>query len=831
MSRRGRPTNNMTKGVLDDLLAARVDLEIYDQALKRGTNAVILPQGGATRRPGLRHVGFLRNQLRRVPLTAGMITAPAGGTVANLLDQTLASECRTSGGPSGATWVFLTIDLGASTKIECVDLVRFSSGSAAADSCIGVETSPDNTVWTAFGRALNIRTTTNPRTRRFALAPGTERQARYIRAVIYGAPAIGTVGVGEVAVFKPTVQPSNVRKLNFSFDRTQTYAMFATDRCIDVFRNGVWQAAIPIPHRSEQLADITRAQSSDLMLLFNGDVQPWAVFREGAHWEWNSYAQTYANVPALASGTIFAVAQDEIQRVTINAIAASDTFTVETEGTETAPITRGSDATVLAAAIAAAIEALPNVLIGLVVTVSELTTSKLVFDVKFSGSAGGRVWPPMFIDVLTNDVATYTVETIQDGRPASGSLMSAQTGWPRCGTFFQARGIYAGFKLQPETIIGSQVASYFDFNTSSGLGADAAIEYALDSEEVPVIRHVFAGRHLQAFAEGSEWWVSDRVVDATQPLNFVNSTRFGCRAGVELVMVEGQTIFVQGSGDVLRSFSYSDVEQDYTSSPVSIYASHLITDVVDVAYRRAANTTQGSQMWVVNRDGSAALIVSLRDEKVLATTPIITDGSIKAVCVDSLRQVFVVVQRSVGGQPQLCVEMLDDAAYFDASDQRTLAPASATLDGLSRLEGKTVWAMADGSPMGPFTVTGGQITLPRAASAVEVGLWPSFSIAPMPYRFVGRDGRIRVSPYRVHSAVLSLYDTTSVAIAANGGPPASLPLRSTGSGLLDVAQEDAPFTGEIRRDGLLGHQVAATVEITQLRPGRVTVRGIFTETA
>jgi len=52
----------------------------------------------------------------------------------------------------------------------------------------------------------------------------------------------------------------------------------------------------------------------------------------------------------------------------------------------------------------------------------------------------------------------------------------------------------------------------------------------------------------------------------------------------------------------------------------------------------------------------------------------------------------------------------------------TVTTPTTAVSGLDHLEGKVVWALADGAVQGPFTVSGGAITLTTAATNIIVGL-------------------------------------------------------------------------------------------------------------
>ncbi len=821
--------NNLSKGVLDPALSERIDLEQYYQGCRQGMNAIALPQGGMTDRGGFTNLYRLRRSLRRLALTAAMVSAPNGGTAANLVDQNAATELRTTATVTGATFVVAAVDLGAAQTLAAVDAVQFACSTSSADGVCVIETSTDNATWSALGAALNIRTTA--RTRRYATAPGSTRSARYVRLVVTGAPAIGTVGLMELRVWTETTRLSALRRLLFTYDANQTYLMVATDRNLDVFRAGVWVAAVPIPHRADQLGILTRAQSRDTILLFHPEVPTRTVFRQGADSEWDSYDQTFSNVPTMAGDTSFGAAQDEIQTLTVTGIADGATFHVLVEDAITAALTKGTDTAAMTTAIAAAINALPNVGGGVVVSALAVTATTLTFRITYAGAAGSRSWPQTWADVATSDAAVVTGQTLQDGRPATGAYMSKATGWPRCGTFFQSRLLLGGFKLRPETIIGSVLGDYFNFSQTAGgtiAAADVGIDFTLDSDEVSVIHHLSVGRHLQVFTENSEWYVSDRVIDATQPLNFVQATRYGVRAGIEPQQIDGAGVFVQGAGNVVREFLWTDTEQTYGAESITLLASHLVSDVTDVAFRRASATSEGTQIYMTNTDGSLAVMTRIRSEKVMATAPWQTQGKFRAVGVDAARRIYVLVERTMNGVADNWLELLDETAALDASVR--VAPGSATITGLDRLEGKSVYVVGDGVPFGPFTVAGGAITMPRQVALAEVGLFFEFILETMPWKPLDKAGATILGPRRLTAATLALTDTTSCAVAANGGASRAVALR-TFPASLDLRPITEAFSGDVRVDRLYGRRDGPTLVITRPLPGRITVKAIYLEAA
>ena len=87
--------------------------------------------------------------------------------------------------------------------------------------------------------------------------------------------------------------------------------------------------------------------------------------------------------------------------------------------------------------------------------------------------------------------------------------------------------------------------------------------------------------------------------------------------------------------------------------------------------------------------------------------------------------------------------------------------ATTTITGLSHLEGKTVYALADGLSVGPFIVSSGQITLNTAASNVVVGLKYKTTIKLLEPDFQTETGTTYGQPKEVHKATAYFIDTGS----------------------------------------------------------------------
>ncbi|MFY7949151.1 MAG: hypothetical protein ACOVRP_08050 [Gemmatimonas sp.] len=131
-------------------------------------------------------------------------------------------------------------------------------------------------------------------------------------------------------------------------------------------------------------------------------------------------------------------------------------------------------------------------------------------------------------------------------------------------------------------------------------------------------------------------------------------------------------------------------------------------------------------------------------------------------------ELWLVVRRTIDGVTRRYVEYMERPwrsgdpqsrqFYVDSGLTYDGAPAT-TISGLAHLEGQTVDVLSDGAPHPQRVVTGGQITLQRPASIVQVGL-----PCPCVYRSMrldagASDGTAQGKTKRIHKAVMRFLNT------------------------------------------------------------------------
>jgi hypothetical protein len=859
--RRAELLNTCTKGVLDPNLSERVDLSHYYNALAEAKNITIPPQGGFKRKPGTTLLatadapgsGFrrrLRRMLQPVAVTADMITAPNGGTKANLISNDFTNEFITTNSVGSGTFNVFEIDLGVAVPVVFVDIHLYRAESAAADDRAVVEYW-DGAAWVEMQGSAdaglsprkNIRSGAGTgRTRRFGAWPGghngTPVSSRQFRFVIKDGSGLGRIVVQQVQLWSEKAAVSPVRIIPFARDGDNTYQLALTDFNIDVFRGQKYMASIPVPIAAMQIENMTFVQNTDYVFLFNEEVSTLAIQRQGAHDEWQPADVDFGAHPDLSSYGV-AGAADEVVDVAIPGIVSGQSVVFCVGRMRTAPVAF-TDAASFATAVAAALDALPGVASpGPTVTVRP--GGDVTLRIAWSGANGGRFWFPVIPIVLDDIAIRPSVSNVERGQNPASRLMGGLNGYARCGAVVQgARFCVGGFRSAPQWVIFSAAGSLFMFDYGAGaITADDPIAVPINGDQVQTVNQIYVGRHLQVFTDSGEWFIENRVLSAVEPLNVVLATRYGLEPSVPLAFADGATLFLQRGGRTLRDFLFTDVEASYKAEALSLLAPHLISRTVDMAHRPARTTDAANEVYLVQDDGRIVLLNLLRAQEVVALMPYEMSGAVRAAACDYNNEVWLAVEHTASGITDLYLERLDAAHTLDAAMRVTSASPTTTVSGLFHLAGRSdVWVYADDDLVGPLSCSsGGVVTLPVAASEIIAGLATEVSGRLPTPRAKLQDQQPFRAPGRIYTIDVALAGTGQLQVSANNGGWRDLPLQQFGETRLDDSwlsaggRSDLPmlqrlFTGHARVTNLQGFLKHPTVQFRQTVPAPLHVKSI-----
>jgi hypothetical protein len=600
--------------------------------------------------------------------------------------------------------------------------------------------------------------------------------------------AIRRPGLEYVDTIPSAANPQDgVRLVPFEFSTTQSYMMLFVNNRMYVYKdkelvtniNGSGNDYLTTTIGSSLLANMDYAQSADTLIVVHEDMQPVEITRGATDADWTITNITFEYIPQYA--------------FTITTRSPSHTLTPsEVDGNITLTGGGGAFLTTDVGQYVEANDGLGRARITRYVSSSEV---EAIVEIPFfnTDAIASGSW---YIELGYEDA------------------WSSSKGWPRTVTFHQGRLYFGGSKSRPNTLFASRVARFYDFNPGETLDDDA-IEATLATDSVNAITGMFAGRDLQIFTKGGEFFVSQAALDPITPNNIVISTatRRGSKEGIKPVGAESGTLFIQRAGKALREFLFSDVELSYISNNISLLSSHLLRSPSDMALRKATSTDDGDLLLIVNdSDGSLATYSILRGQNVIAPSLSTVDGDFIKVAVD-VDQIYFVIKRTINGSTVYYVEAFNDDNTTDSNVLLTGAslPGTTTVTGLDHLEGETVKVIADDLMQSDKTVSSGQITLDSVpTSYVEIGLDFTTEIKTLPVELKLSSGNVIAQKKRIVEATANMYLTQNLTLNGN-----------------DFSFTAGDFyTGLKRRKPILGYDRQGQMTFSQSQPLFFTLLGV-----
>jgi hypothetical protein len=208
------------------------------------------------------------------------------------------------------------------------------------------------------------------------------------------------------------------------------------------------------------------------------------------------------------------------------------------------------------------------------------------------------------------------------------------------------------------------------------------------------------------------------------------------------VIVNNSLVYCAARGGHVREMGYQWQANGFVTGDLSLRASHLFDNltIVDQCYAKAPRPI----VWFVSSNGKLLGLTYIPEEQIGAWHQHATDGSfesITAVSEGNEDRLYAVIRRTINGNTVRYVERMasriineaDSSTWFFVDAGLTYNGVAAdTISGLDHLEGEIVSILADGAVHPHRTVTGGEITLDRAASVVQVGLRYDYDLQTLP---------------------------------------------------------------------------------------------------
>lgn len=326
---------------------------------------------------------------------------------------------------------------------------------------------------------------------------------------------------------------------------------------------------------------------------------------------------------------------------------------------------------------------------------------------------------------------------------------SDKRGWPTCGAFYKGRLWVGQTTTHPETVWGSAVDGYLSFAPTLieqteregalpvPTAADA-LSLTAAGEEASQIRWLAPVAALALGTSGGEKTIrGSNIAEAVTPENaaILPASTVGV-AEIAPARVDGTVIFISRDRRRVHELTYNLQADGYVSPEMTILSGHVGEEsaLAEIVFQRRPWRI----LWVRRDDGVLLGFTYDREQDVTAWHRHTLAGGGRVLAMASIPRggsdrLWVVVERVQDGVTQRTAEFLEAdqslqpilnagaAFHLDCGVTRNLGGGT-TCPLLQHLEGQEVAILADGAIHPPRTVSGGKVTLDRAATTIQVGL-------------------------------------------------------------------------------------------------------------
>lgn len=634
------------------------------------------------------------------------------------------------------------------------------------------------------------------------------------------------------------------RLIPYIFNRSQAYMVEFGDLYIRVYyADGTYTGVeLVSPYTEAMLSSIDYVQGADTMFVFNALV-PIYRLRRISNTEWTLVAAPFVTRPfdevgiKFTTGLTLSAATVGTGRTATSAVAAFQTSDVGREiwsGAGVAKITAYTSTAVVTVEVVTAfsvtaltawqLKGSPQTTctasakdpVGTVITLTLGASGWRSDDIgKFVKINRGLVEITAYSSVtgvsgIIRAALDATVASPANAWSLEAAVWNADDGYPCTGTLHEQRLVAAGSPGYPQTIWESRTGEYLNFEL--GTKDDDAMSFTVSSDQINPITHMAQIKALIALTYGGEFSLSGGVEKPISPTNIQvkNQSVYGCN-NVKPVRIGNELYFMQRSNRKLRAMAYKYDSDAYGAPDMSVLSEHITeSGITDMAYQAEPE----SILYLVRADGVMATLTVDRDQDVIGWARQSTDGlyeSVASLPSEDGEQVWAIVKRTIGGAAVRYIERFVAGVHVDCGFSGTSGPGATIWSGLGHLEGKTVDIVADGVPMQPMVVTGGQVTIPRKAYAVHIGLHFKTTIKTLTPEVQGNTGSMQGNSMRIGEITLRFHET--IGCKVNGQ---TIAFRDLGEQVLD--QPPKLFTGDHRIENLGWERGKASLLIEQDQP-------------
>lgn len=375
----------------------------------------------------------------------------------------------------------------------------------------------------------------------------------------------------------------------------------------------------------------------------------------------------------------------------------------------------------------------------------------------------------------------------------------------------------------------TKISDYKNFGVSTDVTEDDAISVIIKDKKIDKINSIVSGKKLVVFSDDGNFVHSN---DTFTP-NSATFQKQGSTGGsdVKPIVVRDHIIYVQPMKQAMSDYAYNFETDGYAGQEITKLASHLFDNktIKSLEYQQEPY----SIIWVLQEEGRVLACTYMRQEQVLAWTPMDFGGTVHSIGVMSSgvkEELYLAVERKNGTfieKMQQRILDIDPKECFFVDCGRTYRGEPATvISGLNYLEGETVVALADGNVIKDLEVENGSITLPIPASIVTVGLPYESVLETLTFDANSGDGSYLNRKKRVAVVSVHYLYSRNTKISINGHREVEMLKRGQEGFNIPISLK----SGFYRENIASTHSEKTNIKVRQDDPLPVTVISVIAET-
>lgn len=363
---------------------------------------------------------------------------------------------------------------------------------------------------------------------------------------------------------------------------------------------------------------------------------------------------------------------------------------------------------------------------------------------------------------------------LSQGPPLAFSPFAGASDYPGTVTFHEQRSMWGRSINRPNGVWASRSADYENMDFSRPSVANDAFVIGLVANKVNSVNQLVSYKlGLIALTSNNIFLLegaNDDYIAASPPPRVRPEVSRGA-SQLNPIVIDNIIFYQTARLSSVRTIGYDFMINGVKTDDITVFSPHLFQGhtIVDWAYAEKPATC----IWAVRDDGKLLCLTWDQPQQVWGWTLCETDGLFKAVCVifeQGEDRAYFAVQRVINGVTKLFVERMaselwtdqSDACYLDCAKTYINAVATATVDRLDHLEGRTVSALVDGNVVNGLVVTNGAVTLPNAGMKITIGIPYTALIETLPLAMQTPAGWNIAKTQQVGKAIISVVNTRGI---------------------------------------------------------------------